>query len=214
MIKVIICDDQSLIRDGLEMLIKLEDDIEVAGKASNGQEAVELVEKNEPDLVLMDLKMSGMNGIAATRQIRQNHPMVKVLILTTYDDDEWLFDALKAGASGYILKDTPREEVIKALRGTVEGHTFLDPHIAGKIISRAAGENRPDSSLITNKLTRRETEVLQYLAHGQSNGEIAEHLFLSEGTVRNHISVIFGKLGVSDRTQAAILAVQHGLDKL
>jgi DNA-binding NarL/FixJ family response regulator len=214
MIKVIICDDQALIRDGLEMLIKLEDDIEVAGKASNGQEAVELVEKNEPDLVLMDLKMSGMNGIAATRQIRQNHPMVKVLILTTYDDDEWLFDALKAGASGYILKDTPREEVIKALRGTVEGHTFLDPHIAGKIISRAAGENRPDSSLITDKLTRRETEVLQYLAHGQSNGEIAEHLFLSEGTVRNHISVIFGKLGVSDRTQAAILAVQHGLDKL
>ena len=128
--KVIICDDQAIIRDGLEMLLKLEKDIEVLGQVQDGAEAVEMVQKVQPDLVLMDLKMPGLNGIEATRQIRTHYPQVKVLVLTTYDDEEWVFDAIRAGASGYLLKDTPREEVIKAIRGTVAGKSFIDPMVS------------------------------------------------------------------------------------
>jgi DNA-binding NarL/FixJ family response regulator len=130
--KVVICDDQALIRDGLEMLLKLEKDIQVVGQAQDGAQALELVAQHHPDLVLMDLKMPGMNGIEATRQIRARHPEVKVLVLTTYDDDEWLFDAIRAGAAGYLLKDTPREEVIKAVKGTFEGKAFVDPAVPDK----------------------------------------------------------------------------------
>ncbi len=209
--KVIICDDQAIIRDGLELLLKLESDIEVVGLAPNGFEAVEMVEQKSPDLVLMDLKMPGMNGVEATRRIRTHHPQVKVLVLTTYDDDEWVFDAIRAGASGYLLKDTPREAVINAIRGTVAGDSFIDPAVAGKLLNQVASKQVQPTSLITDKLTQRETEVLQFLARGLSNAEIAAKLHLSEGTVRNHVSAIFAKLDVSDRTQAAIIAIQHGL---
>src|SRR4030042_1113720 len=136
--KVIICDDQAIVRDGLEMLLKLEPDIEVVGIAEEGATAVEMVEKKAPDLVLMDLKMPIMNGVEATRQIRTNHPEVKVLVLTTYDDDEWVLDAIQAGASGYLLKDTTRDEVLKAIRGTVAGKTYLDPSVAGKVLRQAS----------------------------------------------------------------------------
>jgi DNA-binding NarL/FixJ family response regulator len=210
--KVIICDDQALIRDGLEMLLKLEKSIQVVGQAQDGAEAVELVAQHEPDLVLMDLKMPGMNGIEATRRIRARHPAVKVLVLTTYDDDEWIFDAIRAGAAGYLLKDTPREEVIKAVRGTVEGKAFVDPAVAGKLLSQVAGNQAQPATLITDKLTGREVDVLRLLARGLTNADIAARLHLSEGTVRNHVSAIFAKLDVSDRTQAAVIAIQHGLD--
>ncbi len=209
--KVIICDDQATIRDGLEMLLSLEKDIRVMGKAEEGQEAVELVAKHQPDLVLMDLKMPGMNGIEATRQIRTRYPAVKVLVLTTYDDDEWVFDAVRAGASGYLLKDTPREDLIKAVKETVAGKSFVDPAVAGKILSRVAGRQVQPATLITDKLTQREVDVLRLLAGGLSNAEIAERLYLSEGTVRNYVSAIFAKLEVSDRTQAAVMAIRHGL---
>ena len=209
--KVVICDDQAIIRDGLEMLLKLEKDIEVSGQAQDGTEAVELVEKTQPDLVLMDLKMPGLNGIEATRHIRTHYPHVKVLVLTTYDDDEWVFDAIRAGASGYLLKDTPREEVIKAVRGTVTGKTFLDPAVAGKVLTQVAGSHASASTLLTDKLTEREADVLRLVARGFTNADIAERLHLSEGTVRNHVSAIFAKLDVSDRTQAAVIAIQHGL---
>ena len=211
MIKVIICDDQAIIRDGLEMLLKLEKDIEVMGQAQDGAEAVEMVKKVPPDLVLMDLKMPGMNGIEATRQIRANFPQVKVLVLTTYDDDEWVFDAIRAGASGYLLKDTPREEVIKALKGTALGKTFVDPAVAGKLLHQVAGKQVQPATLLTDKLTERETDVLRLVARGLTNADIAERLHLSEGTVRNHVSAIFAKLEVADRTQAAVIAIQHGL---
>lgn len=211
--KIIICDDQAVIRDGLEMLLTLEKDFEVIGTAQDGAEAVELVSKNQPDLVLMDLKMPGMNGIEATRQIRTNFPEVKVLVLTTYDDDEWVFDAIRAGASGYLLKDRPREEVIKAIRGTVEGKSFVDPAVAGKLMGQVADNQTQPSSLLTDKLTEREVDVLRLLAKGLSNADIAGQLHLSEGTVRNHVSAILEKLGVSDRTQAAVIAIQHGLGK-
>jgi DNA-binding NarL/FixJ family response regulator len=209
--RVIICDDQAIIRDGLEMLLKLEKDIEVLGQAQDGAEAVALVERTHPDLVLMDLKMPGLNGIEATRQIRAAYPQVKVLVLTTYDDDEWVFDAIRAGASGYLLKDTPREVVLKAVRGTVAGKTFLDPSVAGKLLHQVADKQVHPSTLLTDKLTEREADVLRLVARGFTNADIAERLHLSEGTVRNHVSGIFAKLEVADRTQAAVIAIQHGL---
>ena len=209
--KVIICDDQAIVRDGLEMLLKLEPDIDVVGIAEDGAAAVEMVAKKTPDMVLMDLKMPIMNGVEATRQIRTKYPEVKVLVLTTYDDDEWVFDAIQAGASGYLLKDTPRDEVVKAIRGTVTGKTYVDPSVAGKILRQASSHQTQPATLITSKLTDRETEVLRLLAKGLSNADISDRLFLTEGTVRNHVSAIMAKLGVSDRTQAAVIAIQHGL---
>ena len=209
--RVIICDDQAIVRDGLELLLNLERDIEVVGLAQDGAEAVELVAQHQPDLILMDLKMPGMNGIEATRQIRTHCPEVKVLVLTTYDDDEWVFDAIRAGAAGYLLKDTPRAEVIKAVRGTVAGQSFVDPQVTGKLLQQVASQQEHPATHITDKLTEREEDVLRLLAKGLTNADIAARLYLSEGTVRNHISAILAKLGVSDRTQAAVIAIQHGL---
>ncbi len=210
--KIIICDDQAVVRDGLELLLSLEKDFQVVGCAQDGAEAVELTAQHHPDLVLMDLKMPGVNGIEATRQIRAKFPQVKVLILTTYDDDEWVFDAIRAGASGYLLKDTPREKVVEAVRGTIFGRSFLDPAVAGKLLDQVARNQTQPSSLLTEKLTGREIDVLRLLARGLTNPEIATQLHLSEGTVRNHVSAILEKLNVSDRTQAAVIAIQHGLD--
>ncbi len=209
--KVIICDDQALIRDSLEMLLRLERDIKVVGLAQDGAEAVELTAEHRPDLVLMDLKMPGMNGIEATRRIRRDYPETKVLVLTTYDDDAWVFDALRAGAAGYLLKDTPREDVIQALRGTVDGKAFVDPAVAGKLVDHVASVQTQPTSLLTDKLTEREEDVLRLLAQGLTNADIAARLYLSEGTVRNHVSAILSKLDVADRTQAAVLAIKHGL---
>ena len=212
--RVVICDDQTIVRDGLAMLLKLEKDIEVVGIAGDGDAAVGLVDEQKPDLVLMDLKMPIMNGVEATRQIRSGHPEVKVLVLTTYDDDEWVFDAIRAGASGYLLKDTPRDELVKAIRGTMLGRSYVDPAVAGKMLGQLSSRQTQPASLITQKLTERETEVLRLIGKGMSNTDIAKRMFLSEGTVRNHVSSILAKLGVSDRTQAAVIAIQHGLTEV
>jgi DNA-binding NarL/FixJ family response regulator len=210
--KIIICDDQAIVRDGLELLLKLEKDFNVIGLAQDGVEALDLVAKLSPDLVLMDLKMPGMNGVEACRRICSAHPSVKVLILTTFDDDEWVFDAIRAGASGYLLKDTPREKVVEAVRGTMSGKSYVDPLVAGKLLGQVASKQEQPSAIITAKLTEREVDVLRLIARGLSNAEIAQKLHLSEGTIRNHVSAIFSKLDVSDRTQAAIIAIRHGLD--
>jgi DNA-binding NarL/FixJ family response regulator len=212
--RVVICDDQAIIRDGLELLLKLERDIEVVGLAQDGAEAVELVKELQPDLVLMDLKMPGMNGVEATRCITTLSPGVKVLVLTTFDDDEWVFDAIRAGACGYLLKDTPREKLIEALHGTSQGKSYVDPLVAGKILGKVADSQEAPHTLIIEKLTEREVEVLHLIAHGYSNADIAERLHLSEGTVRNHVSATLTKLEVPDRTQAAIMAIRYGIDKL
>ena len=211
MIRVIICDDQAIVRDGLEMLLKLEKDIEVVGLARDGAEALELTDSQSPDLVLMDLKMPGMNGVEAIRRLRPKHADTKVLVLTTYDDDEWVFDAIRAGASGYLLKDTPREKLVEAIRGTVEGKSYVDPSVTGKLLEQSASQQMQPATQITDKLTQREEDVLRLMAQGLTNTEIAGQLHLSEGTVRNHVSMIFSKLDVSDRTQAAIIAIRHGL---
>jgi DNA-binding NarL/FixJ family response regulator len=209
--RIVICDDQAIVRDGLEMMLKLEPDVAVVGTADDGAAAVEIVGQKKPDLVLMDLKMPVMNGVEAIRQIRQVFPEVKIIVLTTYDEDEWVFDAIRAGASGYLLKDTPRGDLIKAIRGTMAGKTYVDPSVAGKVLQQATDNQTQPASLIAAKLSERELEVLRLLAKGLNNKEISERLFLSEGTVRNHVSAILAKLGVSDRTQAAVIAIQHGL---
>lgn len=209
--KILLCDDQAVIRDGLEMLLTLEKDMQVVGSASDGAEAIELAAQKRPDLILMDLKMPGVNGIEATRDIHARFPHIKILVLTTYDDDEWVFDAVRAGASGYLLKDTPRQKIVEAIRGTVEGKSFLDPAVAGKLMNQIASNQTQPASLLTEKLTERELDVLRLIAKGFNNADIAGQLHLSEGTVRNHVSAILEKLGVSDRTQAAVIAIQHGL---
>ncbi|MCC7119871.1 MAG: response regulator transcription factor [Anaerolineales bacterium] len=209
--KILLCDDQAIIRDGLEMLLNLEKDFQVVGAAQDGAEAVELAAQAQPDLILMDLKMPGVNGIEATRQIHAKFPEIKILALTTYDDDEWVFDAIRAGASGYLLKDTPRAKIIEAIRGTLAGKNFVDPAIAGKLLTQVASQQKQPASLLTKKLTERELDVLRLIAKGFNNNDIAGQLHLSEGTVRNHVSAILEKLNVSDRTQAAVIAIQHGL---
>jgi DNA-binding NarL/FixJ family response regulator len=193
------------------MLLKLEGDIEVVGTAEDGDAAVALVDKILPDLVLMDLKMPVMNGVEATRRIKAAHPEIKVLVLTTYDDDEWLFDAVRSGASGYLLKDTARDELVKAIKGTFAGKTYLDPSVAGKVLGQVSSRRKQPATMITHNLSDREIEVLSLIGRGFSNNQIAQKMFLSEGTVRNYVSAILAKLGVSDRTQAAVLAIEHGL---
>jgi DNA-binding NarL/FixJ family response regulator len=213
MIRVIICDDQAIVRDGLEMLLKLEKDIDVVGVAQDGVEAIELVKTKTPNLMLMDLKMPGMTGVEATRRILSKNPEIKVLVLTTYDDDAWVFDAIRAGASGYLLKDTPRSQVIEAIRGTVAGKSYVDPVVTGKLLEQTASQQVQPASKITEILTEREEDVLRLMARGLTNSEIANQIHLSEGTVRNYVSAIFAKLDVSDRTQAVIIAIRHGLDQ-
>jgi len=210
--KILICDDQALVREGLEMLLNLDPVLDVVGPAENGKEAVEMAGKLQPDIVLMDLKMPVMNGMEATRVIRAAYPEMKVLVLTTYDHDEWLFDAIRAGASGYLLKDARREDIINAVKGTFESKTFIDPKVAGRVLKQAADRQIHSPSEITSKLTKRELDVLRLVAKGLSNTDIARKLHLSQGTIRNHVSAIFTKLQVDDRTQAAILAIRHGLD--
>jgi len=209
--RIIICDDQAIVRDGLAMLLKLDREIEIVGIAQDGAEAVEFVEREQPDLVLMDLKMPGMNGIEATRRIRTHYPEVKVLVLTTYDDDEWVFDAIRAGASGYLLKDTPYTEVAAAIKGTMAGGAYTDPAVTEKLIRVVAGQQTLPATQITDKLTEREVDVLKVLAQGLNNAAIAEKLYLSEGTVRNHVSAILAKLDVTDRTQAVVMALKYGI---
>lgn len=211
MIKVIICDDQEIVCQGLSTILNSDAQITVIGTAHNGYEVIELVEKNRPDLVLMDLKMPGMNGIHATQKIRQSFPDVQILVLTTYDDDEWLFDAIKAGASGYLLKDTPSTELINAIKGTVAGDNFVDPAIAGKLLKNITRQRTPAVRSSHIQFSDRENDIMQLMARGLTNADIARELYLTEGTVRNYTSNIFTKLGVNDRTQAVITALRYGL---
>ncbi len=213
MIRVLICDDQVVVCDGLEMMLDANPQIDVVGKAYDGAHALELIQQARPDVVLMDLKMPVMNGIHATREIKKRYPDIKVLVLTTFGDDEWVFDAIRSGADGYLLKGTPRDELIRAVEGTASGQTHIDPNVAGKILSHVASSPGDRDTMVAEDLSDRELDVLKLLAEGHTNAEIAERLYLTRGTVRNYVSAILAKLGVEDRTQAAILAVRHGLVK-
>jgi DNA-binding NarL/FixJ family response regulator len=215
MIRVLLCDDQWIVCEGLEAILSADPEIEVVGVTHDGVDALEQIPTVRPDVVLMDLKMPGMDGIEATRLIRDRHPHIKVLVLTTYGEDEWVFDAIRSGAAGYLLKGTPRKALIDAVKGTAAGRTHVDPDVAGKLFDRVAQSDIPaEATAIVNSLSERELDVLRLLARGFSNTDIAQRLFLSEGTVRNYVSAILSKLGVSDRTQAAVLALRYGLVKL
>lgn len=214
MIRILLCDDQEIVTEGLQVILSTAPGIAVVGVAHDGLEALEVVQATQPDLVLMDLKMPSVNGIQATQQIRTRFPNVRVLVLTTYADDEWVVDAIRAGAAGYLLKETPREQLIAAIRGTAEGATYVDPNVAGKLfhwIAQPGVTPQAGSRTIAVDLSSREREVLQLLADGLSNSEIAERIHLSRGTVQNYVSSILLKLEVTDRTQAAVIALRYGL---
>lgn len=214
MIKLLICDDQYVVYEGLKAIFETDPNLHVVGTAADGAEALELIPTLMPDLVLMDLKMPVMNGVQATRHIRQKYPQIKVLVLTTYDADEWVFDAIRSGEAGYLLKDMQREALIAAIKDTMAGKTPVDSAVAGKLFNQVIqGTPSPQGALI-NSLTEREKDILRLLGAGLSNTDIAARLYLSEGTVRNYISAILDKLGVADRTQAALLALRYGLADL
>lgn len=211
MIRVLLCDDQIVVTEGLRKILSTDPEILVLGAAQDGAELLEMIPKLPPDLILIDLKMPVMNGILATRKIRKKFPDIHVLVLTTYDDDEWVFDALRAGAGGYLLKDLPPDQLIAAIKGTVKGKSYIDPKITGKVIEKTASLPKSTKDKKHYGLTDREMEVLKYIAQGFSNADIAERLFLSEGTVSNYTRGIFKKMGVSARTQAAVTAIKFGL---
>ncbi len=211
MIKILICDDQEIVCEGLQRILEADPEISVVGIAHDGLEALELAENKKPDLVLMDLKMPVMNGIQATRKLRDQYPDMHVLVLTTYADDEWLFDAIRSGASGYLLKDRPRKELIEAIKGTIAGGAYIDPAVARKVLTNVAQVPPPKNRQARISLSPREAEILELLALGLSNADIAQRLYLSEGTIRNYMSDLFTKLGVSDRTLALVVALREGL---
>jgi DNA-binding NarL/FixJ family response regulator len=210
-IKLLICDDQEVVREGLRAILGSVPGISVVGVAGNGAEAVAAVPRLIPDVVLMDLNMPIKNGVQATREITASHPDTKVLVLTTYDAEDWVVDAIRAGAAGYLLKDAPREQLVAAIRGTAGGATHVDPAVAGNLFSLVAASSSTATTSVAASLSDRELDVLRLVGKGLSNREIADRLFLSEGTVRNYVSTLLAKLQVSDRTQAAILAVKNGL---
>jgi two-component system, NarL family, response regulator LiaR len=209
-IRLLIVDDQTIVSEGLKVMLSASAHIEVVGTAHDGAEAVALVARLTPDVVLMDLKMPGMNGIHATRAIKDAHPQTAVLVLTTYDEDEWVVDAIRAGANGYLLKDTGRAEIVAAIEGVVAGRNPVDAAVAEKLFSYVQ-QGAPPSADFATTLTERERDILRLLASGLSNAAIADKLYLAEGTVRNHVTNIFIKLDVTDRAQATALAWKHGL---
>ncbi len=216
-IRIVLVDDQSLFLEGLRTLLSLDDSLDIVGECQNGQEAVEACRRVKPQIVLMDLNMPVMDGVAATKIIKQEMPEVNVLTLTTFDDDERVFEALKAGASGYLLKDTPSKQLVEAIRTVSAGESFLQPSIASKVLAEFSRMSAPAAAVakkpvkLLEPLSLREEEVLIWLSRGCSNKEIAGHLSLAEGTVKNHVSNVLGKLGVLDRTQAALMARDLGL---
>lgn len=212
MIHVLVVDDQSLIRQGLKALLELEPDIEVLAEAEDGQKAVAYVEQShqtslQPDVILMDIRMPIMDGVAATREIHNKFPEIKILVLTTFDDDEYVTAAIQSGAMGYLLKDTPSEELAVAIRAVYKGYTQLEPGIVKKLMTQFPSTPAPATPPpILDELTPREKDVLRLIAQGASNKEIAQKLYISEGTVKNHVTNILTRLNLRDRTQAALLA--------
>ena len=206
-IRILIVDDHPVVRDGLLGMLSGRPDLEIAGVASDGQQAVEQSARLCPQVILMDLRMPVLDGVEAITRIRARQPEVHVLVLTTYDTDADILRAIEAGATGYILKDAPREDLYRAIQATAQGQTYLSPTVASRLMDqlRAPAETA---------LSPREVEVLEWVAKGASNKEIARHLHLSEATVKSHLLHIFTKLGVNDRTQAVTLAVQKGIIEL
>jgi DNA-binding NarL/FixJ family response regulator len=211
MIRLLICEDQTLMRQGLVTILGLEPGITMAGEAADGAEAVEQVRALQPDVVLMDVQMPGMDGIEATRLITAAYPNIRVIILTTFDYEEYVFEGVKAGAMGYMLKDSPAPDLIRTIRRVHAGERFIQPAVASKLLFEFAQGDRRGSGADYEPLSERETDIIRRLAQGMSNREVADDLALAEGTVKNYVSTILGKLHAANRVQAINLARQHKL---
>tara|TARA_Y100000588_G_C13924487_1_gene782956 strand:+ start:44 stop:709 length:666 start_codon:yes stop_codon:yes gene_type:complete len=216
MIKVLIIDDQKILTEGLKMILSADDQLSVIGTGENGQEALNLCRVQIPDVVLMDIQMPLMNGVEATAKIKRLYPSTKVIVLTTFDDDTYIFEAIKNGASGYLLKDTPPDQIAKAVKTVHGGGALIQPDLAQKVLdqfSHMAKEeqhSQPSSvDPVFSTLTSREKDISSLVGQGFNNAEIADRLFLSEGTIKNNLTKILDKLDLRDRTQLAILAVKH-----
>jgi DNA-binding NarL/FixJ family response regulator len=211
-IRVLVCDDQALVRSGFRMILEARPDLEVVGEAEDGLQAIELAEQTSPDVVLMDVRMPNLDGVEATRRIVRSGSPARVIVLTTYDVDEHVYDAVRAGASGFLLKDVQPTQLVAAIRVVAAGDALLAPSVTRRLLDRFARslpDRAPPDSL--SSLTEREIEVLRLLATGLSNAELAERLFVSEATVKTHVSSVLRKLGVRDRVQAVVLAYDAGL---
>jgi DNA-binding NarL/FixJ family response regulator len=224
-IRVLLVDDQQIVRQGLATILRYTPGLEVVGEVGDGKEAIALAQDLRPDVVLMDIKMPRLGGIPATRQICAQLPGTHVIILTTYDTDDLVFEGIKAGARGYLLKDTTGEKLVEAIQGVMAGEAQLDPAVASKVLGefrRLAEESTPrrakapddDVAVMIEPLTPREEEVLQFLAEGLSNKEIGARLHLTEGTIKNYVSAIIAKLQANDRTHAVVTALRRGLVEL
>jgi DNA-binding NarL/FixJ family response regulator len=206
-IKLLIVDDQNLMREGLKTILSLEEDLEVIGLAENGIKAIELAKAFEPDVILMDIRMPEMSGVESTKIIKTFLPNVKIIILTTFDDDEFIIEALRNGASGYFLKDLPSDSLISSIRDAYKGIVIMQPEIMAKLMASISSvdfntNNSKESEFTLSKLTKREVEIYRLMKEGLSNKEIAGKLFITEGTVKNYVSIIYDKLEVKDRTKA------------
>jgi NarL family two-component system response regulator LiaR len=211
-VRILVVDDHPVVRHGLKVLLGTEPGMEVVGEAADGAEAIEMASRFLPDVVLMDLVMPGMDGVAATRQVLAANPETHVLVLTSFGADRKLFPALDAGALGFMLKDSTAEELVTAIRRVARGQSSLSPRIAGRLVREVSGE--PSDDAPTDPLTQREIEVLRTIARGLSNEEIAEVLHISPATVRTHVSNILAKLNLTRRTQALLYALKHGIAEL
>jgi DNA-binding NarL/FixJ family response regulator len=212
-IRVVIADDQQLVRAGFTMILDSEEDIEVVGEAADGSEAVREVQRLRPDVVLMDIRMPELDGIEATRRLAEGESSPRILILTTFDLDEYVYEALRAGASGFLLKDTPPEQLVDAIRVVAGGDALLAPSVTKRVIEEFVAGKRPTAPPPRglDELTAREAEVLGLVARGLSNAEIARELWVSETTVKTHVARLLMKLGLRDRVQAVVLAYEHGV---
>ena len=215
MIKVLLADDEALLREGLRAILEVEDDVDIVGEASHGAEAVQMARSLNPDVVLMDIRMPGMDGLEATRQIVSAQPDVRIVVLTTFDHDEYVYDALRAGASGFLLKDLRRRELLDAVRASADGSALLARSVTLRLVEEfcRAKAPSPDRADVLAGLTTREREVLVLIAKGLKNSEIGQQLFLGENTVKTHVGRIMSKLGLRDRIQVVILAYETGLVK-
>jgi DNA-binding NarL/FixJ family response regulator len=209
MIRVLLVDDQPLFRQGLASLLSLEEDLEIIGQASHGNEAIALSETLQPDVILMDVRMPICDGVVATREIHQRFPWIRILVLTTFDEDEYIWESLQAGALGYLLKSTPSAQLAAAIRTLHQGHCQLGPTIALKVFAQLRSPTVGKQNTVQYRLSDRELEVLTLIAQGKSNKEIAKTLFLTEGTVKNYVTQILARLGLRDRTQAALWAKEN-----
>jgi DNA-binding NarL/FixJ family response regulator len=210
-IRVLVADDQSMVRAGFRMLLSGEPDIEVVAEADNGLEAVDKAARFEPEVVLMDIRMPELDGLRATRRILQADPAARVLVLTTFDLDEYVYEALRAGASGFVLKDDPPEQLLAAIRTVAAGEALLSPAVTRRVIREFTRLPRPEEPKGLDELTEREREVLSLIAEGRSNAEIGDQLVISETTVKTHVTHVLQKLGLRDRVQAVVLAYRAGL---